>query len=261
MRPQVSQYPVQAPAPSLDSLHRDIDDLIARTKDDFVRDISNTELQTRLKALVDLQAVLRSQQLAPEALQAVRNQVRDLQMSQRSYMQAPPPVPAHTPMQNPMPSLPSHPPPFPYNTPVQTQYAPPPQSVHPQPTPEPQASQPPSTTTLATLLASVQRNMQSQPSNLPQTLPTNLTPQPPAPAPTPSSESPLFAQLRAAGLLKGDVNGDVAVNRTPPASNASLAPAQKPSVNLSDLLRQVATVPSKAINQDHVELNSASLKR
>ena len=256
----VPQYPVQATTSDLDSLHRDIEDLIARTKNDFVQDISNAELQTRLKALVDLQAVLRLQQLVPEALQAVRNQVRDLQMSPRYQVQTPAPVSAQNPVQNAITSSMPGPPPsaLSYSTPVQTHYAPPlPQAAHPQSMPEPQAAQPSSTTSLASLLASVQRNMQSQPTSQQQPF---QSPQPLSSTPAIPSENPLLAQLRAAGMLSGNANGDINATHTPPVSSASGPPAKQQSVNLSDLLRQVATAPIKQGNPDRVELNSASLK-
>ena len=260
IRPPQPQFPLQAPSLNLDSLHRDIEVLIARTKEDFVRDISNAELQTRLKALVDLQSVLRNQQLPPEALQAVRNQVRDLQMSQRPQMQAPTSLPVQNPVQNPMQSaFPGHPP-IPYSTPVQAQYAPPPQIVQTQPTPEPANQQPPSTATLASLLASVQRNTQSQPSGLPQSSSSIPTPQPPAPVQSGPSENSLLAQLRAAGLLNANANGNTNVASTPPVSIAPPPSLDSQPLNLSDLLRKVVAKPSKQSSTDHVELTSASLK-
>ena len=266
IRPPQPQFSLQAPSPNLDSLHRDIEDLIARSKGEFVRDMYNAELQTRLKALVDLQSVLRNQQLPPEALQAVRNQVRDLQMSQRPQVQAPTPLPFQNPVQNPMqPAFPGHPP-IPYSTPVQAQYAPPPppppppQIVHPQPTPEPAHSQPPTTATLASILASVQRNTQSQPNGPPPPPISIPTPQPPPPAQSGPAENPLLAQLRAAGLLNANANGNTNIASTPPAPSAQPTPVASQPVNLSDLLRRVVAKPSKQGNPDHVELTSASLK-
>lgn len=259
MRPPVPQYPTQASSFNLDYLHRDIEDLIARTKEDFVRDISNTELQTRLKALVDLQTLLRHQQLAPEALQAVRDQVKDLQMSSRPQMPAAAPMPLQNSMQSPMPSAVAGMPPMSYNTPAQTQYAPPPLVVPLQPTPEPQPFQPPSTS-LANLLASVQRNMQPQPNGQTPSLPPIPPPQFSAQASTAPTGNPLLARLRAIGLLKDSGNGSTSITSTPPVSTPQAPPSQPQPVNLSDLLRQVATNPSKPSNPDHVELNSAALK-
>ena len=227
-----------------------------------MRDISNAELQTRLKALVDLQSVLRNQQLPPEALQAVRNQVRDLQMSQRPQMQAPTPLPVQNSVQNPMQSaFPGHPP-IPYSTPVQAQYAPPPpQIVHAQPTPEPANQQPPSTATLASLLASVHRNTQSQPSGLPQPSTSIPTPQPSAPVQSGPAENPLLAQLRAAGLLNANANGSSNDASAPPVSGvAPPSSSDSQPLNLSELLRKVVAKPSKQSSNDHVELTSASLK-
>ena len=261
-RPSQPQYHLQASSLNLDSLHRDIEDLISRTKDDFVRDISNTELQTRLKALVDLQAVLKNQQLPPEALQAVRNQVRDLQMSQRPQMQTPTPMPLQNPIPNPVqPTIPG--PQIPYSTPVHApQYPPPPppQIVHSQATPEPQNPQTPSTAALASLLASVQRSTQSQRHGHSQLSNSVPTPQTPAPASFGSGENPLFAQLRAAGLLQSNVNGNASSTAVPPVLSTQTPPSQSQPVNLSDLLRQVVTKPSKQSSLDHVELTSASLK-
>ena len=227
-----------------------------------MRDINNTELQTRLKALVDLQSVLRSQHLGPEALHAVSNKIRELQMSQKPQAQAPMPLPIQNQSSNPVPSsATTYPHPIPYGTPIHAPYAPPPQSVPPQPTFELPSTQPPSTATLAGLLASYQRNQHSAPPGrthseqngaLPQ-------PQPAAAAPSTSAEIPLLAQLRAAGLLA--VNSSKEIDT--PASqviNNQTAKTNTPSLNLSDLLRQVATKPSGPSRSDRIELNSMSLK-
>jgi pre-mRNA cleavage complex 2 protein Pcf11 len=212
------------------------------------------DLQTKLKALVDLQQVLRQQQLPPEALQAVRDQVRALQMSQPLGLQpqTQPQAPVPLPVQMSAPPAITVPPPVTFNTPVPLHYAPP-----------PPVSQPTPPVDLASLLASVSRNLQSQPSNQPTPSPQISIPQPSSSAPPQPSENPLFDQLRRAGLLgpstpAGSTNP---IPIPPPIPQPAAPPVG--SINLSDLLKKVVvkpTMPNVPINTDKVELNSASLK-
>ncbi|KAL9041053.1 MAG: hypothetical protein Q9214_004249, partial [Letrouitia sp. 1 TL-2023] len=71
---QTTNY-VQPSAPQdLESLLRDIESLISKARNEFVASPYDTSVQNRLKALLDLQTILRSQQLPPDQMQAVRNQ-------------------------------------------------------------------------------------------------------------------------------------------------------------------------------------------
>lgn len=251
-------YPVQGPPPeNLDSLHRDIEDLIRVTRADFAQNLHDASLGIRLKALLDLQSLLQKQQLPHDQIQAVRKQVGDLQASQRWSAQIPQiPVPTPTPpqpiMSNPMNFNPHSQPPY---QPPASVSAPPP--VPPQPT-----------NLLASLLASVERNKQAQTNNSPLQMPLAPTPQPSMPSvPVPlpmqapaSAGGDLITKLRASGLLSASVTPN-ASNATAPNHGSPAPPtvptaAAQPSLNLSDLLRKTS-VPSKKTD---VELTSASLK-
>ena len=209
----------------------------------------DSSVQGRLNALLQLQQALKQQQLRPEQLQAVRDQVRALQVqaAQRPPPGAQMPVPVPTP--TPVVPLPQ---PVGFTTPSHTPYAPP-----------APANEPPSTNLLANLLASVERSKQVQ---------TNSTYQNPTQVPRPQpivqppsvangNENPLIAQLRASGLLSasGTPSHTLLSPALPrPASQIPQPPVVTPStsLNLSDLLR-VASLPKK---QNDIDLTPASLK-
>ena len=232
-------------------LHYDIENLIKGVKEDLILNLNNKDIHIKLKALLDLQQVLRSQQLAPAALQDVRDQVRALQM-----IQPPRPLPTQTTLSLPIPaSLP----PTPiapqiasYNAATPLQYVP----------PIPQIAPPVSSTNLADLLVSMQKNTSALP-------PQISTPQMSTPvlaiasaaAPPPhaiATENPLFAQLRAAGLLSSitpALPNNVPVVKPPPA--------QTGPINLADLLKSVAPkppAPASVPSIERIELTSVSLK-
>lgn len=96
---QQQQPPVQAygaPDASLETLKSDIARLISVSKNDFGQNMLDKSLQTRLKALLDLQTILQTQRLPPDQLAAVRAQVDQL-----SITSTPQPQPAPTPVQQP----------------------------------------------------------------------------------------------------------------------------------------------------------------
>ena len=223
-------------------LKRDIEDLIKSMQQDFAQNYQDAGLGARLKALLDLQHILRSQTLPPDQIQAVRRQVTEVQENQRRAAQAafvPRSVP--TPQQFPPPQS---------SIPAQASYAPP-----------PPANQPPSTNLLAGLLASVERNRHTP---VPSGDVYSPKPSSAVPVSIPHStplggvveENPVIARLRASGLLSqaGTPNPIVATPVSSASGPAPSAPAQV-STNLSELLRKVATKPRK-----EVELTSASLK-
>ncbi|KAG0647902.1 pcf11 [Hyphodiscus hymeniophilus] len=91
-----------APESTVDTLNRDISDLIATSKADFANNYWDSSIQTRLKALLDLQTILSSQQLPSDQIALIRNQVT--QLSEAAYSSVPqvaqphplpPPPPAH----------------------------------------------------------------------------------------------------------------------------------------------------------------------
>ena len=62
----------------MDTLGADIGALVAATKDEFARNLYDTGVQQRLKALLDLQSIVQSQQLPPDQLRLIRDQVAQL---------------------------------------------------------------------------------------------------------------------------------------------------------------------------------------
>lgn len=103
-----SQLPLQqtqtliSPVASVDSLHSDITSLIKTSQKRFAEDPVNQENQKRLKALLDLQTILQTQQLPPAQLAQVREQVKKLaNPTPPPAMPVPPPAPPPPPIQLP----------------------------------------------------------------------------------------------------------------------------------------------------------------
>lgn len=97
------------PVASVDSLHSDISGLIETSQKRFAEDPLNQDIQKRLKALLDLQHILKTQQLPPAQLASVRDQVKRL-----ANPTPPPPVMA-------LPPPPPPPPPPPVQLPFSSQ--------------------------------------------------------------------------------------------------------------------------------------------
>jgi pre-mRNA cleavage complex 2 protein Pcf11 len=155
----------------LGALHRDIESLISSARADFATNPFDVAIQQRLKALLDLQGILQRQQLPPDQLKLVRNQVSAL---------APAPKPAAFP-----PVIPA-----PLPLPL------PPQAATPQPQPQPNLAALLNSNTLAGLLqATATRQQPTPPPALASSLASSLASTPQA------AESPLIASLRARGLL------------------------------------------------------------
>lgn len=126
-RPPSQQYTQQpAPAPSwqhpsqgygtpensVDTLNRDIADLITTSKADFAKNPWDNSIQTRLKALLDLQTILSSQQLPPDQIVLIKNQVAQLSEAAHSStlkvaasQPTPPPAPVAAAQQPSLSSL------------------------------------------------------------------------------------------------------------------------------------------------------------
>ncbi|KAI9815736.1 MAG: hypothetical protein M1827_002132 [Pycnora praestabilis] len=224
---------------SINTLNNDLANLISSARADFAANPYDQGLQTQLKALLDLQSILQSQQLPPEQIQKIRDQVAQLSLSVQS--------------QRPQPSPPI------------------PQPVPPQPT----NLQPPTlqsmfpANALADLLASTTRSQQPTPPppqsaiSLPQPH-TQFNP-PPTPQPAPANDGlALLASLRAAGMLP------------PVASTPTIAPAipamiplpfqfpppPPPPHNIRGLptLHSNLARPALAEIPNDVEMTSSSLK-
>jgi len=249
-----SQHPLYSPPPAssvdLVSLNRDIDNLILRARSDFAQSPLDQNIQTRLRALFDLQNILRTGRLTEAQLQEVVNQVSQLTGSTPQPRPTPPPQ---------------------YSTPSMTTATYPP----PQPTAQ-SASQPAVQPNLSALFnspslqgllrATANRQQPTPPPPQSSALPASVSypnarlPQipntPPVASSTPiplAAENPLIAQLRASGILPAQTN-------TPPP----------PLSGLAQLLGggAVSTPPTSSHNQSQnsgyfsidVQLTSASLK-
>ncbi|KXJ96929.1 hypothetical protein Micbo1qcDRAFT_199683 [Microdochium bolleyi] len=88
-----SGYPAPQAGISIDSLNDDIQRLIAAFRAQIAQNPHDTSMQTRLKALMDLQTILQLQNLPQEQLVLVKNQITELAVTIRaSSAQAPTPV-------------------------------------------------------------------------------------------------------------------------------------------------------------------------
>lgn len=89
---------------SIDTLNSDIANLITASKAEFARDPLNGSIQTRLKALLDLQSILQREKLPPDQIALIRDQVQQLSIAAKPQ---PPPTPVVPP---PAPVIVSQPP-------------------------------------------------------------------------------------------------------------------------------------------------------
>ena len=216
--------------------------MIFRERNEFANNPYDESIQTRLTALLQLQVALKTQQLSPDQLQAVHDQVYQLKN--------PLPQPAMTPA--PPPALVGPPPP------VKTTY-------HSGPT----VPALPSPANLADLLAAAAARSQQVTPPVPQG--SYVPAQPPlitisqarpvpAPAPAPV-ESTFLASLRASGLLalagNPPTNGFSNTTRPPlPFVPSPSHVVSTPPVQLASLVQR----PPPPSSQNDVSLTSASLK-
>ena len=229
----------------INSLHQDIERLILIAKAEFANNIHDAAVQTRLKALLDLQSILKSQQIPPDQIQLIRDQVSQLSVASRP---APPPTA------------------FSYN-PIPPTIAP---SPHPQVSQQPQSSNIgpvlPSASTLADLLASAAKNqavpptpphnpvipLQHSETQIPQSL-TSTTPL------SGGSQNSLIASLRAAGMLPPIGGTPTSTLPIPACTPFSYHPTplvtNTPPMPLANLVRP----PPNEVRND-IDLTSTSLK-
>lgn len=180
----------------LNHLNRDVDSLIAAAKVDFANSPFNPVCQQRLKALVDLQAILQTQQLTQDQLKLVRDQVSQLAATRPS---APPSAPA----------------PAPVNAPAVPQISTPPAPA------SQQFKHLLNSETLAGLIKATAARQQPTPPPMPA---VPQMPQIPQQTGTPQqAENPLIAALRAQGLLPG--------GPTPPSLVPSASSTPAPGVS------------------------------
>lgn len=240
----------------MNKLKADIDGLITSFRTEFARSPFDTSVQSKLKALLDLQNVVNTQRLPQEAIGAIKAQVGALQAAQS---QAPTPVPG-TPAFMPPQQAPQWQPP----TPVQAPFQPPlpmPQSYAPPPSVQPavpalpnfapgvleqllkstQSGQKPSTPTMQAARPALQ--------NLPMPPPTQ-SPRAAATAPAPGNA--LLDALRAAGIVQGTSTPPVPVPVTP-------ASAPTPTTTLLQQLQGLAPAAHPS-GQVRIPLLAPSLK-
>ncbi|KAJ5319393.1 ENTH/VHS [Penicillium brevicompactum] len=220
----------------LNHLNRDVDGLIAAAKVDFANSPFNPVCQQRLKALVDLQAILQTQQLTQDQLKLVRDQVSQLAATRPS---APPSAPT----------------PAPVTAPAVPQISTPPVPPAAQPFQQLLNSE-----TLAGLIkATAARQQPTPPPPMPAAMPQ--MPQIPQQTGTPQpAENPLIAALRAQGLLPA--------SPTPPSLLPSASATPAPGIStlpyfMSNGIQPtpppVAQVPATN-STSGVPMNSASMK-
>lgn len=230
---QSQSHGFNSPESSVEALLSDISNLITSSKADFVQNPADTNIQTRLKALLDLQTILLNQRLPPDQIALIRKQVTQLSEASRPPLriQTPPaPVPAPASVAAPAPSLNS--------------------LLGPG--------------ALAALLARQSQSTTPQPPPQPQPIAIKSPPQFP-PVSTPSvtplpNTNALLDRLRAAGLLQSGT----APTSTPPLPQGSLAsmhvpPGFPPPIPLINTPPNASRTSLAEIPND-VELKPASLK-
>ena len=241
-------YPQQPPAyqqnqpsvQSADPLHQDIEDLIVTTKRDFASAPFDTATQGRLKALLDLQTILKTTVVSSVEMQQIRNQVAQLSLPR-------PPVTAPIPTHAPSAATPYVAPPPPHQT--------------PQTTPDIQALL--SSNALTEILAKAAKSQQPATPTYSQapSPQAQILPAPPYTTPTPTSAiggSSLIESLRAAGMLHTQstppLNGSVSaqpLHGYAPPPPFSHTPSTPPIISVQ---------PTVLKMRNDVELTSASLK-
>lgn len=215
------------PVSEIESLHSDIKNLILTTQKRFSENPFDTDIQKRLKALLDLETIIRTQQLPRDQLALIRDQVSKIAA-------APTPAPAQA-----HPLIPSH-----------------------VPTPPPLAPTLLNAPNLATLLGSLPQQsakLSIGQSNTPQPYPPSQS------RPPPSSNSnagnDLFSSLMSAGLLGGlgALNGNVSIPPPPPPS--LLPPGfMFPGITPTSRISTPQPRQPKAWESIDVQLNTSSLK-
>ncbi|KAL8925934.1 MAG: hypothetical protein Q9208_003247 [Pyrenodesmia sp. 3 TL-2023] len=246
---QPQPQPQPPPIQDLSSLHRDIENLISTKKHEFAARHWDTELQTKLKALLDLQSVMRTRHLSPNDIQLIRDQVSHLGQTSRPAPSLPP---ASMPLPNPVP------------TPVASTYP-----VVPPPTNPPSADIQSllSSNALAEILASAARAKQntpvpSTPRNVPphQYRPETVSQAPQNPTSTTSTNTTsLLANLQALGMLKPHAstsNGALPA----PQSSPFYSPAHLVNPNTPSMQAAHPARPPLAEVLNDVQLTNASLK-
>lgn len=197
-------YGMPQPTISVDALNEDIQQLTTAFRADFARNPHDPSIQTRLKALLDLQVILQSQNLPQDQLVLIKNRIAELAVTIRA-------TPAQTPTPVPLPQA--------------VAVAPPPAA--PPAAPQMSIDSLLGSGALAALMARGSATPQvSTPQPPPTTVaiksppPQQVEPRKPA-APAPANPMSLVDMLRKAGMLPGAAapgGSTPAPNVTPAAS-------------------------------------------
>ncbi|SPO03433.1 related to PCF11 component of pre-mRNA 3`-end processing factor CF I [Cephalotrichum gorgonifer] len=224
-------------AVNADVLNRDIEGLIVASHQELAQNPHDVGIQTRLKALVDLQGIVRARNLPQDQLVLVKKQVDELSVK----MRAPAPLPAQVGSGVPLAS---------HVTPPPHHHLSRPSSAAPQiPTAAPASSTPVAGQAplsidsllgkgaLAALLAQqAASSRHATPTPVVQTPPPPPASAPAAPAPAASNPMDIIQQLRQAGLL----------GSAPPAPPPQ-APAASAVPGLSSALASLPPVLANAL--------------
>jgi pre-mRNA cleavage complex 2 protein Pcf11 len=250
------------PQDDLNKLKADIHGLIAGFQSEFARNPYDLQIQTKLKALLDLQAVVQSQQLNSDAIGMIKKQVAQLQAVQSQPNPPPSAAPQQSQWQAPTPiNLPFQPPP-----PVPQGFAPTPSA---QPPVAPPAFAP---GILEQLLASTANGqkpstpvVQAALRAMPPPPPTNQSPRTAAALPAGILGNPLLDALRAANILPGSASATPVPTSGPPVPPPTAPP---PALSILQQLQGLAPklsstpiLPPGTPAKVRIPMNAAALKR
>lgn len=219
------------PQDDLTKLKADIDGLVTAFRTEFARSPFDTNVQSKLKALLDLQNVVNTQRLPAEAIGLIKAQVSALQAAQPQ-----PPPQSATPSFMPAQATSQWQPPTPVANPFQPPPQPP-QAYAPSPSVQPPPPVIPNFApgVLEQLLKSATNGQKPNTPTLQAALPAlqNLSMPPITQSPRPAAATPLPVQqtgnslldaLRAAGIVQGTSTSAPAATPAPPQPAAPLAP-------------------------------------
>ncbi|KAI5266219.1 hypothetical protein E4T47_08304 [Aureobasidium subglaciale] len=249
------------PQDDLNKLKADIHGLIAGFQTEFARNPYDSQVQTKLKALLDLQAVVQTQQLNSDAIGMIKKQVAQLQAVQAQPLPPPSATPQQSQWQAPTPvNLPFQPPP-----PVPQGFAPTPSA------PPPVAPPAFAPGILEQLLASTANGqkpstpvVQAALRSMPPPPPPTQSPRTAAALPAGPSGNPLLDALRAANILPGSSNATPA----PPSGLPVPPPPAPPALSILQQLQGLAPKlgstpmpPPGTPAKVRIPINAAALKR
>ncbi|KAH0287016.1 hypothetical protein M436DRAFT_38594 [Aureobasidium namibiae CBS 147.97] len=247
------------PQDDLNKLKADIHGLIQGFQSEFARNPYDSQVQTKLKALLDLQAVVQSQQLNSDAIGMIKKQVAQLQAVQSQPNPPPSATPQQPQWQAPTPvALPFQPPP-----PIPQGFAPTPSA---QPPVAPPAFAP---GILQQLLAStangqkpstpvVQAALKAMPHP-----PANQSPRAAAALPAGPTGNPLLDALRAANILPASASATPVPASGPPIPPPAAPPALSILQQLQGLAPKLSSTPMPPPGTPakvRIPMNAAALK-